>query len=601
MKYIGKTYNKEEALEYGKLILERACAHQSYIAYRRGHIESMRFYDGDKVFLDQDLLKMIAKHIQPISANIIAPIIDSIMGNELQSRFRIKVQVDSEIDEATRLSAAITSFLTKVQQDTGADKENTKALKDALIGGMGWMNIFNKDNKTKMEHIHPLEIIPDFNDISDQFTKMDYVIRLHFLTEEEIRMRWGKKADEINFSSFSPSYSSSYTVSPAIQNLSAESPIIEAVGDMNCVCEVQFKVPKKAFRGTTKDGRLFETFDLDKAEEVIEQGGELEKIDAKEIRQLFFCQNTILQYNPLNPSYPTQQDFSYIPIIFKKRGSDNVPYGMIENLKAMQIDLNARLTKMIRHFIAQKLIVNNFNKDDRSIEEIREQWTNPNGVIFLEGNEQVTVHNSTEMGDNQMKAIESYINLVKRSSGVEDEARGIPTNATSGVSQRIRQAASDKTNAFISDNFYVFKERQGKQLVNILQYSFLENVYVLLEEDEDKEVLYLNFSYQDMIGNVHVANNVNFIPFSIVIDEIPNFKTSLDEKRNAIESIAQLPFQELIWVSEELLKLYTDKPKKLKAEMVEAFKMKAMLQNPEAFQGQQLPQDQPPQPQGQPQ
>lgn len=575
-----KGWNKQEALYLAQKTWERANVHERYIKWRKNHIEAQRFYDGRDVFLGDDMRQLQRLNLLGISANMVAPIIDNLTGVETQSRYRLKAEVDSFSEEATRLAAALSSFLVKVQEDQNSDAENSMALRDGCIGGLGWLSVLQHDNRTLIERIHPLEIIPDFDDISPHFTQMEYVFRVLYMSAEEIKARWKGKANALNFTSFS----SREGISPAVRNLTNVIPTFTSEGTMNCVCEMQFKVPKKAFCGVSRDGKYFETFDYEKAEDIVESKNELEEIDSKEIRRILFCQNTVLEYSPLSPSYPNQQDFSYIPFVYKKSG-ENVPYGMVENLKAMQIDLNARLTKMVRSYNAEKTFIKNAKKSTmETIRDRKDKYTDPNAVIALDQGEEVVFSKATETGDNQMKMVDTYLNLIKRSSGVEDESFGRETNATSGISQRIREATSLRTNAFIFDSFSLFKKRQGLQLINMIKNSFFTNILTIVQEEEDKEQFILNFTAEDPSGNIIVQNDISFMPFTIVVEEIPTFKTSLDARRLSLETIASLPFGELVWMSEDLLRLYTDKPKKLKEEIMATRRELAMLQNPQAMQ-----------------
>jgi hypothetical protein len=592
MSFVGKTYNKEESLYYAKTTFDKAIAHPSHIKFRSKYQESRRFYDGKDVFLQQDLEKMKEMGIQGISANFIAPIVDNLTGIEVQSRYKSNIVIDTSSENGFYLSSALSSYLSNVDEENAAGNENAASLRDACIGGLGWINAFQHDNRTYIIRKHPLEVIPDFNDITPNFTDMEYVFAIHFFSEAEMRSRWKGKVEGINFSSIAWDY----PLSPRLMNLNSTYLNESTVDGMSFVTEMQFKVPRKAFVGTTKEGRYFETFNLKKAEEIVDKKSSLESIDAKEIRRILFCQNNVLEYSPLNPSYPNQKDFSYIPMVYKKDG-DNVPYGMVENLKALQLDSNARLTKMIRSYNAEKTFIKNaqFN----TIEDIKKNkasWTDPSAVKALGQGEDVIFSRSTEIGDNQSKSLEAMLNLIKRTSGMEDESFGIQTNATSGRAQQARDAKSLRTNAFLFDNFKLFKERQATHLIKMLQHSFLTNIFVRVrgqdaQDAEELEPLKLNLSYEDEFGRERFENDINFIPFFIEIDETPNFKTSLDAQRAALENIANSPFGDIILMSEELLKFYTDKPKKIKQEVMNARKELVMLQNPQAFQQQGQPQN----------
>lgn len=575
--FFSNKWTRGEVLHNCQMIWDYASKHNMYNIWRRQHIEAAKFYDGHDVFLQADAVAIRELNLLGVTANLIAPIIDNLTGVEVQSRYKIKAEVDSTSENAADLSAGMTAFMTQIQEYSDAEKENACALRDGIIGGLGWLMVHNYQNSFFIERIHPLEIVPDFDDVTPFLTKMRYVMRMLFLTEQEMKMRWGGKVSDVNFRDFSGS------VSPAVINMTSPTASLEnGFSGMKCACEIQFKVPRKAFSGMSKDGRYFETFDLEKAEEIADPKA-IEQVDSHEIRRAVFCQNTLLEYTRLDPSVPGQNDFSYIPYVYKKR-YDNVPYGMVENLKAMQLDFNVRLTKMVRSFTAEKTFIHNAHPETlESVSRNPKKWTDPNGVHALRDGEEVRVVKSTELGDNQLKMIDGYMNLIKRTSGVEDESMGRQTNATSGVSQRIREATSLRTNAFVFDNYEHFKKRMGVMLINLIQHSFYKNIRVFIEDDYEEKMrpFFMNFTYENSKGHKKIANEINFVPFSIVVEPAPSGKTTLDAKRLSLEEVSRSPLAQYIMMSEELLRLYTDKPKKMQAEIFEAMRRLASLNQPQ--------------------
>ena len=60
------------------------------------------------------------------------------------------------------------------------------------------------------------------------------------------------------------------------------------------VVEVQYKVPCKVYKGFDAQGRSFETFNLETAEELSESAADLEETKGERIMRTLFLDNTLL-------------------------------------------------------------------------------------------------------------------------------------------------------------------------------------------------------------------------------------------------------------------------------------------------------------------
>ena len=96
-----------------------------------------------------------------------------------------------------------------------------------------------------------------------------------------------------------------------------------------------------------------------------------------------FLDNTLLEHGPLDDTFQDQKDFSYIPIVFQRRFKTGVPYGLLESMKDIQRDCNARVTKSIYAINSARLIFEGNPLQGQTIESIQEQLQKIDAVIAL--------------------------------------------------------------------------------------------------------------------------------------------------------------------------------------------------------------------------
>lgn len=115
------------------------------------------------------------------------------------------------------MSKALTHLLLNWQQKQHVPEQGTRKFLDALVCGLGWSAVFKDGNELCYKHCSPLDIIPDFDDTSQQFDEMKYVCKQWYIPREQILERWKKAAKEIDFDRL---YYDSYSISDALNKYS---------------------------------------------------------------------------------------------------------------------------------------------------------------------------------------------------------------------------------------------------------------------------------------------------------------------------------------------------------------------------------------------
>lgn len=580
---------RQDALLKAQEYFQTANLHPSAQEFRSKCISDYGFYDGTDQWMPTDLNTLKERGQLPITVNICKGFIDNLSGVEIQSRYRTACRSDSYNEMDDRLADALTHLLFFIQENQEIPYQGSLKFRDSLVCGVGWSQICQEGGKTYYDYVHPFNVIPDPDDLSPQYASMKYICRKYWMLPDMVRNRWPQAGQEIDFTEF-PFYDGVF--SPEIMDRSSTYTSYGSFGtplgvnqSRVLVVEVQYKVPHKYYHGIDQNGRFFETFDIEVAEDLANSTGDIEEGKGHRIMRTLFLDNTLLEHAPLDASFPNQKDFSYIPVVFQRRFRTGVPYGLLESMKDIQRDCNVRVTKSVYAINSSSIIFEGNPMPGRDIEGIRKELKNSDSVIVLPKDSKFQISSNSKLGEDQIRIVELYLDLMQRVTGVYDEMLGIPTNATSGVAQNIRQGNSVRNNVFAFDNFSAMKKREARFILDMIQSSGAENIAVEILTPEEREVLILNLA-REINGKTVIFNDIRNLPVSLYIEEVPDFRSSFDEQKATFEALLSNAHAQWLMLSPELMRrLGVRNPEKIASEMRQALQEKTLMEQGVAGRG----------------
>lgn len=538
--------SKESTLAYVTDIWDSALKNDVYLEWRKEALEDFGFYDGTKQWLPEDLRTLAERGQIPLTFNFIQSMIDNLCGLEVQTRYRMACRVDSDDPNARLFSKALSHYGFIFQEKEKVPHIDSYKFRDTLVCGLAWSCVY-KEDKTCIEYVNPFHVIPDMFDSSPQMTNQRYVCRKWWVDSDRavFLFPWLKK--KYTHKPFKSSYSSPFGFESSFVDHSG------LYGDYFLISEVQYKVPSYAYTAFSRSGRLFCTFDESVATRFARDKKEIEETKADKIQRVLFIEDKVLSDEQLKGSTPAQKDFSYTPNIWKREITTGRPYGLVDSLKSIQLDLNARMVDALFSIKSQKTIIQGplpYGKDEASIKkELRDR----NALLVLPHDTKVTTSSSIPLGEEQIKFVNTYLNFMNRVSGIQDEMLGVQTNATSGLAQQIRQTNSVRSHIFAFDQLEQMKEREMRLVFQIFQGSFLENVYVPILDEDEEGALLLNVTLEDEKGNKVIEKHVDFLPFHLYLEEVKNFRGANEEQKEDLMAILNNPNAALLMQSETLV------------------------------------------------
>lgn len=543
--------SKQEALDVAQQYFRQGNFHPSYMESRKRIIRDKAIYDGSGQWREEDIAALAEIGQLPLTVNVTQGFIDAISGIELQSRHRIACTSPEQKDD--ELALAMTHLLFNFQEQEKVPFKGTRKFRDAMICGIAWSNIYNENNRQYYEHVNPINMVPDSDDLSPQYEEMKYVCRKRWMWPDRVLKVWPKAKGMIDFSSpnlvdglYSPELDDRNSSFTSINNYSGNN------NTKVMVVEVQYKKPKKAYSGIDNNGNYFETFDEDKAEEFLDPSNKITEVDSHRIMRSLFLDSCLLEHAPLNPDLPSLDDFTYIPLVWKREDRTGITYGIVNAIKDIQVDLNVRVTKSVYLINSSKTTIEGSLGTAQNAETIRKELKRRDSILIVPTGTKIQVESNAPLGEEQFKIIEQHLKLMQRVTGVNDEMLGIQTNASSAVSQNVRQMSSMRKNMFAFDNFTYMKLREGKFLLSLIQGLGLENIYVKILNEDDQRSFVLNLT-KEYKGEKYVFNDVRTLPFDLSIEEVP-YQSSSEEQREHLTALFSNPNFPIFFQSPFLLK-----------------------------------------------
>jgi hypothetical protein len=223
-------------------------------------------------------------------------------------------------------------------------------------------------------------------------------------------------------------------------------------------------------------------------------------------------------------------------------------------MKDIQRESNYRRAKLIDDLSSVRIFVDPDAVDGQSAQEVVENLRRSGSVNFISDvKNKLIIDDNAKLSGPQFQMLQHTDQELQQVSGIHDDALGKTTNATSGVAIQNRQINSVRNQVFAFDNFKHMKKRAGEMFLALLQGGGDEFIEANILDGDEKESIILNLS-REVNGKKVMFNDIRTLPLGIEVEEVPDFTSSLDEQKVALENLMQNPRAEMIMQSEGLMR-----------------------------------------------
>lgn len=477
--------------------------------------ESYAFYDGYQ-WTQEELDVLKSRSQPPITVNKIAPKVDNISGVEETSRTIISFRPRGFSVEDLQMSTAFTAIAMQWQEIEDVAYKNSAAFKDMLKVGLGWVQPTRDANGYfQYDLVDPFEMVWDVDDLSPDMSNQRYQCRMRYMDVDELLIAFPSKEEEINKLMSSKDevreqrtdFGIDQTKGAAIESYLTDN------GGKLLVVEVQYREKEKFYTYIDELNRLKRTLDKKKAKEDSVEGTEPREENRFVTRYGFYTADILLDSGTLS-----EQDemFEYVPMIYKRGKIDGVPYGLIENAKDIQREINKRRSKMMHYLNTAQVLVDEEVTDIQDYDKLRKEVARPDGIIAGKG---ISLQTNLDLANGQQVVYQQSNTELEGVMGVFDESLGQQTNASSGLAIQQRQSASLRNQSVAFDQMRHFKKRLGRKFMGMIQDMPDERLAVRITENEEVgSVLYLNDPIE-VNGKTVYEHDVSTANFDIVVEE----------------------------------------------------------------------------------
>ena len=232
------------------------------------------------------------------------------------------------------------------------------------------------------------------------------------------------------------------------------------------IIEMWFKMPVVAerVRGGVFNGEIYDEYSPGHQSQV--ESGEAELV-SKPLMRTYVALFTTVGLLWLSPSPYRHNRYPFTPIWNKKRSRDGMPYGIIRNIKDIQIDINKRASKALHIISSNKVVMDDGAVDD--IDALAEEVARPDAIIVKNKGFELELKSDRELSQYHLEMMSRNIQMVQQVGGVTDENLGRSTNAVSGIAIQARQEQGALATAGLFDNHRLAQQIRGEKLLSLME------------------------------------------------------------------------------------------------------------------------------------
>lgn len=452
------------------------------------------FYDG--LQLDATTLSVMDERNQPpLIRNLIGPTIDLVLGMEAKNKRDWKIAAESDVD--FDMSLALSALMKKHERTSGADRACSDAYDDQTKIGLGWVEIARNHDPLgapyRIRRVNWREIYWDWRAQEPNLSDIRYLVRHRWLDLDVAKLYFPGKAKTLDETGRAwAGWDLGYDDTSDNETLSD----FTAFRDTGLALRewmdygasrVRIRLSEVWYRHYQRR-RLLRLTNLDPASDA-DVAVVLDSNNAMHAALLRAGLATVeesvvpmprltwwagpIRLADLPSPYP-HNDFPYVPFFGFRESRTGAPYGLIRRMVSPQMEVNARLSRMMWLLSAKRIIADS-DASERPWSEVLEQASRPDAVILLDPNRRnknmdaLRVESDFQLSQQQFQVLKDATQAIQDAAGVYQSMLGkaVP-GADSGVAINSLVEQGATTLANLNDNYIDARVKVGELLLSLI-------------------------------------------------------------------------------------------------------------------------------------
>ena len=494
------------------------------------------FYDGIQLE-PEDLRLMLSRAQAPLVFNMVKNTMNWVLGTERKSRVDYRVLPRKK--DGSKEAKVKTKVMKYISDVSKAEYARSMAFTEAVCAGVGWLEVgarntdeilFIRDERWRNMWFDHLSIRPDGSD-------MRYVVREKWVDLDVAMYMFPEREDELKVmaegvNSLYPYHPDDTVITDNASEFDLDSLYggpFDGMRERLKLVEMEYRMPQhvQIMRSNDTDtpyGVLNGAIYNPKMEDhkYLVKGGYFTTTDAYKlvVRRAIWAGRTLL-HDDMSPYIHNR--FSFIPIFCYRRKRDNMPYGIIRDLRDPQSDFNRRRSKALFLLTANQVVVEKNAVDD--IVEFHAEMQRPDGIAMVnEGkmNAWREVKHDAQVGEHA-KIAQDDERFIHSISGITNDANWQSRKELSGKAIGMMEQQGMTAHGVVFDNYFYAIQFVGEILL-----SNIEQFY-----DQEKEIRVTGDQQQDDFVKVNERKDDGTIENSITRNKA-DFIVSKQDYRETI-------------------------------------------------------------------
>jgi hypothetical protein len=417
----------------------------------------------------------------PIVYNVTATSINWIIGSEKRGRTDFKILPRGKED--SKQAELKTDYLKYLSDVNRLPFQRSRAFEDAVTVGIGWMEDGAQDEDDGEPIYSRYEswrnILHDSASTELDMSDGRYIFRTKWVDVDVAKALFPGREAQIDDAIVDASLQGAIDMADGDvpmdfaefdrSNFGVARSVVTHKRQRVRLIECEYRVPQKVkrLRGGALKGDMLDMQDP-RHQEALESGQSV--VSEKLMMRVRLAHMTVKDLLWDGESPYRHNRFRFTPIWCYRRGRDNLPYGIIRNIRDIQDDVNKRASKALHILSSNKVIMDEGAlPEGTSLDDFAEEVSRPDAIIVKRAGKELILNAERDLAAPHLDLMSRGIQMIQQVGGITDENLGRQTNASSGVAIQRRQDQGTLATNKPFDNLRLAAQMQGELQLSLIE------------------------------------------------------------------------------------------------------------------------------------